>query len=581
MRRLLFSLLVSLFSVNVYASVSLLGPSDEPQNVFKQANQQPSNSTAMPSHSIVVKGAQTNEVGLGERLLSRLNWPPYDPQSNLLVTDISAYQLRYPQLQQSIQYFHPEPLWYGYPQARNARDQLQWLLLELSLAGGPKQLSDWLRQINHVDNDSPQWEALYTDAYLGVMAFSQQLMRLDYAQSMALNDIATTPLHILIDEPWLARLSRSDLYQQLTGLRGELDIERLRYRQQILYWVNAQQQRQSADNIKRGQLIHAGGRDSRVPLVRQRLAEFDIANQFSDDLDQAELMDQATVNALQQFQAQHGLKADGIVGNDTLYWLNFKPIHRSKMLARNLLRKQLLQRFMLVSDQQRIMVNVPAYQMTYMNKGAEVFQSKVVVGRASRATPLLVSEISSVVINPYWNVPRTIVRRDIIPKLRRDPSYVEQQRFELFDYHGAAVQSEQIDWTLVKDTGAFPYRMRQRPGPGNALGAYKFHFDNQFAVYLHDTSSPELFSEQQRAFSSGCVRVEAAEILAATLLKQAGYSDQYKQHLIAKGEPKWVPLRQKVPVYLVYFTSWFDGSGGLHYRKDIYNFEASESALAS
>ena len=175
------------------------------------------------------------------------------------------------------------------------------------------------------------------------------------------------------------------------------------------------------------------------------------------------------------------------------------------MLARNLLRKQLFTRFVMNTGQQRIIVNLPAYQMTYQAQGVDVFQSRVVVGRASRATPLLVSEISSVVVNPYWNVPRTIVRKDIVPMLRRDPSYVERKGFELFDYQGQAVSAEQVDWPLLKDTGYFPYRMRQRPGPGNALGAYKFHFDNQYAVYLHDTSSPELFTEMERAFSSGCI----------------------------------------------------------------------------
>lgn len=579
MSRLLLGIFVSCFSLHVHAAVSLLGPNEQASNVFKQANQTHPDTDNSQS---AIKGLDTSpnsELGVGERLLSRLSWPVQAGRESALVLKAEDYQVRYPDLQQSIQYFHPDSLWYGYPQARNTRDQLQWMLLEFSLAGGPKQLSDWLAQINAINNDNPQWEALYTDAFLGLMAFCQQLMRLDYAQSMALNNITATPLVILIDEPWLAHLSRADLYQQLSSMRGELNIERLRYRQQILHWLNVQQQRKQQVNIAGGPLISLNSRDWRVPLIRQRLAEFDIANQF-DDL-QLDTMDADTVIALKRFQTQHGLKADGIVGSDTLYWLNFKPVNRSKMLARNLLRKQLLERFMLSSNQQRIMVNVPAYQMTYLDKDSEVFQSKVVVGRASRATPLLVSEISSVVINPYWNVPRTIVRKDIIPKLRRDPAYVDQQRFELFDYQGQAVPSEQIDWTRVKDTGAFPYRMRQRPGPGNALGAYKFHFDNQFAVYLHDTSSPELFSEQQRAFSSGCVRVEAADYLAETLLKQAGYSEQYKQRLIAKGEPKWVPLKQKVPVYLVYFTSWFDGSGGLHYRKDIYNFASVDSFLAS
>jgi len=545
------------------AQVDLLGPDSMPFETQQ---------TEGSEHSVLqqASAASGQELAVGERLLSRLSSLASTKQRTTLVSDSADYRLYYPQLQQSIYHFHPESLWYDYPQARNARDQLQWLLLEFSLAGGPKQLDYWLEQINAIDSEQAQWEGLFTDAFLGVLAFYQQLQTLDYAQSMALNEIGKLGIPLVLDELWLVRLNRGQIYQYLADLRGELNIERLRYRQQILYWLHVRQQRQLNQDIVAGRLIRLGDEDSRLPTIRLRLSEFDPSKQFSAP--QSLVMDQQTEQAIKHFQQLHGLKTDGIVGKETLYWLNYKPLQRAKMLARNLLRKQLFTRFVMNTEQQRIIVNLPAYQMTYQAQGVDVFQSRVVVGRASRATPLLVSEISSVVVNPYWNVPRTIVRKDIVPMLRRDPSYVERKGFELFDYQGQAVSAEQVDWPLLKDTGYFPYRMRQRPGPGNALGAYKFHFDNQYAVYLHDTSSPELFTETERAFSSGCIRVEAADFLAETLLEQAGYSHAYKQSLLAKQQHKWLPLRHKVPVYMVYFTSWFDHSGGLHYRKDIYNF---------
>ncbi|GGA99686.1 hypothetical protein GCM10007414_10940 [Agarivorans gilvus] len=545
------------------AQVDLLGPDSMPFETQQ---------TEGAEHSVLqqASAASGQELAVGERLLSRLSSLASTKQRTTLVSDSADYRLYYPQLQQSIYHFHPESLWYDYPQARNARDQLQWLLLEFSLAGGPKQLDYWLEQINAIDSEQAQWEGLFTDAFLGVLAFYQQLQTLDYAQSMALNEIGKLGIPLVLDELWLVRLNRGQIYQYLADLRGELNIERLQYRQQILYWLHVRQQRQLNQDIVAGRLIRLGDEDPRLPTIRLRLSEFDPSKQFSAP--QSLVMDQQTEQAIKHFQQLHGLKTDGIVGKETLYWLNYKPLQRAKMLARNLLRKQLFTRFVMNTEQQRIIVNLPAYQMTYQAQGVDVFQSRVVVGRASRATPLLVSEISSVVVNPYWNVPRTIVRKDIVPMLRRDPSYVERKGFELFDYQGQAVSAEQVDWPLLKDTGYFPYRMRQRPGPGNALGAYKFHFDNQYAVYLHDTSSPELFTETERAFSSGCIRVEAADFLAETLLEQAGYSHAYKQSLLAKQQHKWLPLRHKVPVYMVYFTSWFDHSGGLHYRKDIYNF---------
>jgi len=552
------------------AQVDLLGPDSMPFETQQ---------TEGSEHSVLqqASAASGQELAVGERLLSRLSSLASTKQRTTLVSDSADYRLYYPQLQQSIYHFHPESLWYDYPQARNARDQLQWLLLEFSLAGGPKQLDYWLEQINAIDSEQAQWEGLFTDAFLGVLAFYQQLQTLDYAQSMALNEIGKLGIPLVLDELWLVRLNRGQIYQYLADLRGELNIERLRYRQQILYWLHVRQQRQLNQDIVAGRLIRLGDEDSRLPTIRLRLSEFDPSKQFSAP--QSLVMDQQTEQAIKHFQQLHGLKTDGIVGKETLYWLNYKPLQRAKMLARNLLRKQLFTRFVMNTEQQRIIVNLPAYQMTYQAQGVDVFQSRVVVGRASRATPLLVSEISSVVVNPYWNVPRTIVRKDIVPMLRRDPSYVERKGFELFDYQGQAVSAEQVDWPLLKDTGYFPYRMRQRPGPGNALGAYKFHFDNQYAVYLHDTSSPELFTETERAFSSGCIRVEAADFLAETLLEQAGYSHAYKQSLLAKQQHKWLPLRHKVPVYMVYFTSWFDHSGGLHYRKDIYNFSNEKKSV--
>ncbi|WP_432459732.1 MULTISPECIES: L,D-transpeptidase family protein [unclassified Agarivorans] len=570
MKSVVIGLGVYLFSLHLYAAVSLLAP--EEQAVVQSNTLEQAGMVELKGGAAVI-ATKVDDDPVSQRLLSRLDWPQAGGASQRwLANRADNYQLRYPQLQQRIYAYHPQALWYGYAQARKARDQLQWLLFELSLAGAPEQISRWLVQLNIIDSSDAQWESLYTDAFLGVIACYQQLMALDYSQSMALNHIAELPLQLFIDQAWIANLNQQQVYQQVMTLRGELDIERLRYRQQMLYWLNVAQQRTENTRIANGPLIRLGDSDPRVPLIRERLIEFDSNHQLLEQ--NLPLFESETYNALQRFQQQHGLKADGIVGKDTLYWLNFQPLERSKMLAKNLLRQQLLDRFLVMPpNQQRIVVNVPAYQMSYIDQDIELFRSKVVVGRASRATPLLVSEISSVVINPYWNVPRTIVRRDIIPKLRLDPSYVQRLGFELFDYQGQAVEPEQVDWTLVKDTGRFPYRMRQRPGSANALGNYKFYFANQFAVYLHDTSSPELFSESQRAFSSGCVRVEAAESLAEQLLKQDGYSQRYKQSLMAKGEPKWLPLRKRVPVYLVYFTSWFDSSGSLNYRKDIYNFD--------
>ncbi|QYK11088.1 L,D-transpeptidase family protein [Shewanella mangrovisoli] len=281
--------------------------------------------------------------------------------------------------------------------------------------------------------------------------------------------------------------------------------------------------------------------------------------------------DDALVSAIKAFQTQHGLQADGVIGKQTLYWLNQSPYARAKLLAKNTLRQQIFTRTLPASY---LMINIPAFELQFVEAGKVTLNSKVIVGKASRPTPLLSSHISSVVLNPQWRVPRTIVRRDILPHIRQDGHYLQDRGFDVYDYDGARVEHSPQEWQELASSH-FPYRLVQRPGAKNALGRYKFHFDNSFSVYLHGTSEPSLFKKTDRALSSGCIRVEKVEELArwfqTHLVKDTRLWDKLAPN---STQSQWFALSDTMPVYTVYWTAWLDDAGQIQYRNDIYQLEA-------
>ncbi|MFB2653643.1 L,D-transpeptidase family protein [Shewanella seohaensis] len=280
--------------------------------------------------------------------------------------------------------------------------------------------------------------------------------------------------------------------------------------------------------------------------------------------------DDELVRAIKNFQTQHGLQADGVIGKQTLYWLNQSPYARAKLLAKNTLRQQLFTRTLPASY---LMINIPAFELQFVEAGKVILNSKVIVGKASRPTPLLSSHISSVVLNPQWRVPRTIVRRDIMPHIRQDGHYLQDRGFDVYDYDGARVEHSPQEWQELASSH-FPYRLVQRPGAKNALGRYKFHFDNSFSVYLHGTSEPSLFKKTDRALSSGCIRVEKVEELArwfqTHLVKDTRLWDKLTPNTT---QSQWFALSGTMPVYTVYWTAWLDDAGQIQYRNDIYHLE--------
>lgn len=222
-----------------------------------------------------------------------------------------------------------------------------------------------------------------------------------------------------------------------------------------------------------------------------------------------------------------------------------------------------------------IFVNIPSYQLYYFRDGKLALQSKVIVGRDERRTPVMYSKLSNVVVNPPWNVPASIKNKDLVPKMRRDPSYAEQHDYEIIDGNGNKVSPSSINWAAYDSPEKnFPYHIRQRAGDDSALGRFKFNMPSSDAIYLHDTPNHALFNKTDRALSSGCVRVAKSDELATLLLKEAGWSPERKQTVLASKKTTSVQIRSDNPVYLYYVTAWVEG-GKVYTLPDIYRYDVN------
>jgi len=198
---------------------------------------------------------------------------------------------------------------------------------------------------------------------------------------------------------------------------------------------------------------------------------------------------------------------------------------------------------------------------------------KVIVGKKYRRTPVFSDRMTYLVLSPFWNVPPNIAVKDKLPIIRKDPEYLTREHVRVFQGWGAEAQEIDpltIDWSKLTPDN-FPYRLRQDPGPGNALGSVKFMFPNKFNVYLHGTSSPELFKKNVRTLSSGCIRIEKPLDLAVYLFQDdPDWTQQKILAVIEKHEEKTVQLKNPLPVHLQYWTAWVDDNKLVNFREDIY-----------
>ena len=274
--------------------------------------------------------------------------------------------------------------------------------------------------------------------------------------------------------------------------------------------------------------------------------------------------------AVAQFQTRHGLEADGIAGPATIAAIN-TPLEAR--LAQAMLNLERLRWHREALSGRRIEVNLPEFQMRMFNAQGEVgHEARIIIGQRQRLlqTPQFNDHLSYMVLNPTWTVPKSIIRNEMLPQLKKDSGWLGRNNMVLLK-DGKRVDPKSVDWSKETRESASAYSVVQKPGEGNALGAVKFMFPNQYSIYLHDTPSKELFNRGSRAFSHGCVRVERPFALAWALLQeQMDDPGELIEDLLATGKEKPVSLDQPMPIRMVYFTAWADDTGLLHFRDDIY-----------
>ncbi|MEW8027338.1 MAG: L,D-transpeptidase family protein [Candidatus Thiodiazotropha sp.] len=314
--------------------------------------------------------------------------------------------------------------------------------------------------------------------------------------------------------------------------------------------------------------LRPGDIDPAVAVLRQRLrAE---SNQTWQETSDPNYFDTRLAKAVRRFQKRLGLMPDAIVGAATLRALNDPVETRIAQIRANLERWRWLPHEL---EPQHLMVNTAGFEISLVNRDQVVFHKRTVNGRQERQTPSFSSQVTHLVMNPLWTVPRSIAVQDILPQLQQDSEYLVSKQFRVYarsDGEWGEIDPVDIDWAIYHEDN-FPFVLRQDAGTVNSLGQIKFHMPNAHNIYLHDTPARGLFERPNRAYSSGCVRVEDADRLAQLLVEYAEQPQEiWLQRALRSGETRIAPLAKPMPVYLTYFTSWVDTAGDIHFRPDIY-----------
>ncbi len=286
--------------------------------------------------------------------------------------------------------------------------------------------------------------------------------------------------------------------------------------------------------------VQKGDSGSSVIQIRKCLSEQGYPNDIANTV-----FDETLERLVKHYQFHHGLTADGIIGKASIRELNTPVSERINMILANLTATNSWKNRI---DQRSIVINIPAFMLYANDSSGHGFSCKVVVGKLADPTAVFSAQMEELVFNPYWDIPNSILQKEILPEIRRDPFFLERNHME---------------WLGV--------RLRQKPGDDNALGRIKFIFPNPYHMYLHDTPAKQLFERESRAFSHGCIRVAEPHQLAFFCLQGTEWGNIDRIHqLTGSGKEKRIVIKDKIPVNIVYLTAFVDQSGHLNFRHDLY-----------
>jgi murein L,D-transpeptidase YcbB/YkuD len=303
--------------------------------------------------------------------------------------------------------------------------------------------------------------------------------------------------------------------------------------------------------------LHKGNTSPAIPVIKQRLfALGDLSEQDTSDV-----FDSALVTAAKNFQMRMGFKPDGVIGKSFIKELNVSPSKRLEQIMVNLERLRWMPS---INDSTNsIIVNIPEYKMYVYDSGKLQFTMDVVVGSAATGTVIFTGNLKYIVFSPYWNIPSSIIKKEILPGIEKNKNYLEDHHMEIYG----------------SGAGGVP-EIRQLPGDDNALGHVKFLFPNNFDIYFHDTNNHGAFNSSNRNLSHGCIRLSQPKELAMYLLRDdtTHFSSEKVDSLMNLDKEKWVTIKSPVPVMISYYTAFVDGRGKINFRNDIYKHDSAMAA---
>ena len=320
-------------------------------------------------------------------------------------------------------------------------------------------------------------------------------------------------------------------------------------------------------NVSAGPLLEVGSGGPRVAELRQRL-------RISGDLEgpapaNPQEFDSGLEAAVKTFQIRHGIDPDGKVGPRSIEELNVPVETRINQLRASLERMRWVFRDL---PNKFLIVDIAGFHAYLINDGKQIWETRVQVGKPYHATPIFKDTMRYIDFNPTWTIPPGILRKETLPAIRKDPSYLSRNSMSVVTTSGKIVDPSTIDWPAT--TKGFPYMIRQEPGDHCALGRVKFMFPNKYMVYLHDTPSKGLFARTERAFSHGCIRTQNPFDLAEILLADQGWDRAKIDQVVASKKTTRVNLDNPITVMLLYWTAEVGDDGTVHFRKDVYNRDA-------
>jgi len=312
-----------------------------------------------------------------------------------------------------------------------------------------------------------------------------------------------------------------------------------------------------------------GDRDSSILVAKQNLfvtGDFSIKDTsmtFTDSLQ----------HAVVRFQKRMGLKESGKIDVATLKEMNQPVAFRIQQIMLNMERLRWVPEEL---EKDHLLINIPEYMLHVFENGKQVWQMSVVVGKTASQTTIFKGNLSTIVLNPYWNIPQSIIRNEILPQLKWGTGYLSRNNMEVLSGN-KVINPSSVDWGAYSKN--VPYTIRQKPGNKNSLGKMKFLFPNSYNIYLHDTPSKGLFADSKRAFSHGCIRLSDPKRLAFYLLRNnTGWNAEKVNKVLENDKETGIKVSPTIPVYIVYFTSWVDNTGQINFRNDLYGLDAKLSA---